>query len=93
MTVSYARSGQITVASAGTAVQGPDVPGAAFLLKAAPANTNPVWIGNVSGDVDNSNGLGLKAADNGIEICVSNLSLLYFDATTSGEKICWLRLR
>lgn len=93
MTISYARSGQITVTTAGTAVQGPDVPGECFLLKAAPANTNPVWIGNASGTVAATSGLGLKAADNGIEIAVTNLKLLWFDATTSGEKICWLRVR
>lgn len=91
MTVSFARSGQITITTAGTAVQGPDVPGARFVLKAHPSNTNPVWVGNVSGDVDNTNGLGLKAADQGIVVCVSNLQLLWFDATTSGEKVCWLR--
>jgi hypothetical protein len=93
MAVSFARSGQITVAAAGTAVQGPDVPGQCFIIRAHPANTNPVFVGNVSGDVDNANGYPLAAANNGIEVEVANLSLLWFDATTNGEKICWIRRR
>lgn len=34
MAVSYARNGAITITTAGTRVQGPDVPGAIFHLKA-----------------------------------------------------------
>ena len=93
MTVSFQRSGQITVTTAGTAVQGPDVPGSRFIIRAHPSNTNPVWVGNVSGDVDNANGYALAATNNGVEVEVANLSLLWFDATTNGEKLCWLRVR
>lgn len=91
MAASYARSGQITVTTAGTRVQGPDVPGSQFFIKAAPANTNPVWIGDAT--VSATVGMGLKAADAGIYVNVANLSLLWFDATTSGEKVCWMRVK
>lgn len=91
MALSYARAGQVTVTTAGTAVQGPDVPGGQFLLKAAPANTNPIWIGDST--VSATVGLGLKAADAGVYVNVTNLKLLWFDATTNGEKVCWIRTK
>ena len=45
------RSGQITVTTAGTAVQGTDMPGFLFSLVAHPDNTDTVWVGNASEDV------------------------------------------
>lgn len=83
-------SGQITVTTAGTAVQGTDVPGGEIMLKAHPDNTQSVWVGNVSGDVSSSNGFPLDAGESVI-VKVSNLNALWFDAEVNGEKVCWLR--
>ena len=93
-------SGQITVATAGTAVAGPDVVGQAFLFTPHPSNAGGfVWIGNDGeGDIDTGSGFPLSADQvTGIEAAAPNaginLSLLRFDVTTSGDKICWLRIR
>lgn len=83
-------SGQITVTTAGTAVQGTDLPGGEFMLKAHPDNTDTVWVGNVSGDVASSNGFPLNPGET-VVVRVSNLDALWFDAEVNGEKICWLR--
>jgi hypothetical protein len=83
-------SGQITVTTAGTAVQGTDLPGGEFMLKAHPDNTDTVWVGNVSGDVASSNGFPLNPGET-VVVRVSNLDALWFDADVNGEKICWLR--
>jgi hypothetical protein len=50
-------SGQIVVATAGTAVAGPDVEGEYFALKGHPSNTGTVWVGN-DGNDDVSNAVG-----------------------------------
>jgi hypothetical protein len=92
MAVSYARSGQITVTTAGTEVAGPDVPGQTFAIKAHPNNTDTVWVGNVgSGVVASTTGYPLNPGE-AVPVDVANLSLLMFDADVSGEKVCWLRL-
>ena len=83
-------SGQITVTTAGTAVQGTDVPGGEFMLKPDPDNTEAIWVGNVAGDVTNANGFPLDAGES-IIVKVSNLDALWFDADVNGEKVCWLR--
>lgn len=89
-----ALSGQITVTTAGTAVQGTDQPGLEFLIIAHPDNTDTVWVGNdSSGDVTSSNGYPLHTGQNAIAIRVPNLNALYFDADVNGEKICWIRYR
>lgn len=89
------RSGQVTVATAGTAIQGTDAPGALFLIKAHPDNTDTIWVGNddaASPDVTSSNAFPLDARDAPIVISLSNLNTLWFDADVSGEKACWLKL-
>jgi hypothetical protein len=83
-------SGQITVTTAGTAIQGTNLPGGEFMLKAHPDNTDTVWVGNVSGDVASSNGFPLNPGET-VVVRVSNLDALWFDADVNGEKICWLR--
>lgn len=94
MPVSYVRSGQITVVTAGTAVQGPDVPGSRFMFRAMPGNTDAAYIGNSAGDVDSGNGYPLffSAADRVI-LDIPNLQLIWFDTAVSGEKIAWIRVR
>ena len=93
MSSSTERSGQITVTTAGTAVQGTDVVGGAFLLKAHADNTGIIYVGNVSGDVASTNGYPLEANEDGIEVIVGNLSALWFDSSVNGEKCCWIRVR
>ena len=84
-------SGQITVTTAGTAVQGPDAPGNTFALKPHHDNTDAVFVGNVSGDVTNANGYVLEVGET-VVVEAANLNQLWFDADVDGEKICWLKL-
>ena len=86
-----ARSGQITVTTAGTAVVGTTQPCNLVAFKADPDNTNPVYLGNVSGDVTLDNGYPLEPGEQ-IIVQLGNLSDLYFDSETNGEKIAWLLL-
>ena len=59
-----ALSGQITVTTAGTAVQGSDVPGSIFALKAHPDNTDTAWVGeDGAGDVAAANGFPLNPGE------------------------------
>lgn len=83
-------AGQVTVASAGTAVSGPDVESdSGFWLKGHPDNTGSIWYGNDGqGDVDSNNGFPLSAGET-IYARIGNLKLLRFDADESGEKVCW----
>lgn len=91
-------SGQITVTTAGTAVQGPDVAGInflpnelfTFLLKAHPDNTDVVWVGNDgAGDITSSNAFPLNPGETAVVEDI-NLNALWFDADVSGAKVCWL---
>lgn len=88
--VSTACSGQITVATAGTAVRGTDASGLnGFLIKAHPNNLKPIWFGNDgAGDVTKDNGFPLQPGESVI-VSVSNLEDLWFDAENNGEKVCW----
>lgn len=89
---SHARTGQITVATAGTAVQGPNVPvPSGIYLRALSGNAGKVYFGNNdNGDVDTSTGYELAAGDT-VYIAISNLDDLWFDAATSGDKFCWCK--
>lgn len=91
-----ARSGVITVTTAGTAVAGPSTTfypnnaAGAFYVKAHPNNTDTVWVGNDgAGDVAAANGFPLDPGE-GVTIYVNKLSELWFDADVNGEKLCWL---
>lgn len=91
-------SGVITVTTAGTAVQGPDIApwrraedGGGFFVTAPNANTGLIYIGNDgAGDVASTNGLELKAGGQTFIIC-NNLNELWFDASVDGEKCTWLK--
>lgn len=88
------RSGQVTVTTAGTAVQGTNAPGNLFILKAHPDNTDAVWVGNddaASPDVSSSTGFPLDPGESMV-IEVPNLNNLWFDADVNGEKICWIKV-
>lgn len=85
-----AKSGLITVTTAGTAVQGPSTPAAAAVaVKAHPDNSDTVWIGNDgAGDVAATNGFPLNPGE-GL-IVPGDLEAYWFDADVNGEKLCWL---
>ena len=85
------RSGQVSVTAAGTAVQvSTDTSKRYWMLRAHPDNSDDIFIGNDgSNDVTSSNGLPLKATDPPIDF-VGRLSDLYVDASSSGDKLCWM---
>ncbi len=86
-----ADSGQITVATAGAAVQGPATGGLLVAVKALAGNTGLVYIGNDSaGDVTSANGFELSAGE-GVVVRKS-LDAFWFDAATNGDKLSWLKL-
>jgi len=81
-----AKSGHITVTTAGTDVAGPNVTGSKWYLAAHPDNTDVVWVKYAAAD----DGFPLKAgAVSGMEVASSNLNQLYFDSAVNGEKICY----
>lgn len=83
-------AGQFTITTAGTAVRGPDVPGAAF-VRALATNTGKVYVGNDgANDVTNANGYELSPGD-ALPFEVRNLQDFWFDAATNGDKFCWIR--
>lgn len=87
-------SGQKTVASAGSAERlssGLAVNGA-VMVRAKPANTGNIYIGNVSGDVDSSNGMILEPGDMIIFNHVGDLREVWIDAEVNGEGAAWLIL-
>src|SRR3990167_7796602 len=95
------RSGQTTVAAAGTAVAvgASSVIGYAFAFKALAGNAGIVYVGNDgAGDVTSANGYELSAGE---QILVEgsgpneqiNLAQFFVDAATNGDKVAWLRLR
>ena len=85
-------SGQITVSTAGTAVHGDDIDlDNGVYIKALAGNTGVVYAGNDgAGDVTSANGFQLSQTEL-FFFPVANLSDLWFDAATSGDKICWAR--
>jgi hypothetical protein len=83
-------SGQITVTTAGTAVQGTSAFGNVFALKAHPDNTDVIWVGNVSNDVASSNGFPLEPGET-LMVQLGNLNELWVDADVNGEKLCWIK--
>jgi hypothetical protein len=83
------QSGQVTVATAGTAVQGPDVPGPVFAIKAHPSNTGQLWVGNSGQDVSSTTGYPLAPGEQ-VLVRGVNLKNVWFDVDTSTEKATWI---
>jgi len=84
-------SGQITVTTAGTAVQGPNTYGLFVAIKALANNAGLVYVGNdAAGDVTSANGFELAPSE-GV-VVEKSLRALWFDAATSGDKLSWLVL-
>ena len=88
------QSGQTTVAAAGTEVQlhaGLVINGP-VMIKALPANTGIMYVGNVNGAVSSTLGMPLSAGDAMIYDFVGNLNSIWVDASVSGEKVAWAQL-
>ena len=93
------RSGQITVTTAGTAVQGPTSPRAGgtgsgkllgFYLRALSGNAGAIYVGNDGADdVTSSDGFELSAGE-GVFVECNSLDALWFDAANDGDKVSWL---
>ena len=92
LSVDSAISGQITVTTAGTEVQGGNVPLTnGVLIKALGANTGKMYVGNDgAGAIASTTGYELSA-DQVIFVQVDNLNKLWFDSSVNGEKVCWLK--
>ena len=86
-----ARSGQITVTTAGTAVVGTATAKyEGFYVKALAGNTGIVYVGNDGADdVTSGNGYELSPGQD-IYIEAENLADLYFDSASDGDKFCWI---
>ena len=86
-------SGQITITTAGTAIQGTAIKGKVFSIQALPGNSGVCYVGNDGADdVSATTGFPLPAAGPGIVMYVNDLSDLWFDAASNGDKVAWLRL-
>jgi hypothetical protein len=60
-------------------------------IKALAGNTGKVYVGNAGdGTISATTGFELSAG-NVIQIQVSNLKDLWFDAATNGDKFCWIK--
>ena len=88
-----ATSGQITVTTAGTAVQGPATEAGDYLIRGMPGNSGAyVYFGNDgAGDVSALNGYVLGSGEQAV-LHVGSLSNLWFDVTTNGDKLAWIKL-
>lgn len=62
------------------------------MVKALLANTNNIYVGNVSEDVASGNGLELDAGEVIIFNYVGDLNNIWIDSDTDGEGVSWLLL-
>lgn len=88
-------TGQVTVTTAGTAVQGSSIASPnGFMIFMKPANTSYGYVGNTgAGDVTSTNGVIMDATKIPVIIvAVDNLDKLWFDAAVSGEGFSWMKL-
>jgi len=87
-------SGQITVPTAGTEVQGPDLQVNGYVtLKAHPANTGYIYLGNDgAGAVSSATGYPLSAGGDVAIRHINNLLDIWVDSSVNGEKLCYLLL-
>lgn len=80
-------SGQTTVTTVGTRVQLPGNASVAATIKALPANTDNIFLGDAT--VDASNGHVLAAGD-AVNVAIDNLNRFWIDAAVNGEGVSWL---
>jgi len=88
-------TGFITVTTAGTPVQGPNVavaPGKGVVIAYHPDNTGRIGIGNSSSSANLSTGTPfiLSAAGQAVILHVDNLNRIWVDASVSGEKVMYI---
>ena len=89
---STAVSGQIPVATAGTAVQGTNVVNSnGFYVRALDDNLAMMYVGNDgAGDVSPTTGYELAPGES-IVIHNNNMNSIWFDAIADGDKACWIK--
>lgn len=80
---------QITVGTAGTAVQGPDMALTnGVYTYAHPSNTGLTYVGNTSNGILSTNGAVLPiGGGNPCYFAVTNVNQLWFNAAVNGEKV------
>jgi hypothetical protein len=84
-------SGQVTVTTAGTPVQGPNKAGTrGFLITPLSTNTGVIWV-FPWGSTKTVKGFPI-AIGSSVVLNVTNLNQVGFDVDTSGNAICWLEL-
>jgi hypothetical protein len=83
--------GRIVTTTAGTAVQGGNIPLTdGVVIKGLKGNTGIAYIWWASGD-GRTNGFELSPSE--IMIAqVSNLNLIWIDSAVSGEGVCWIKV-
>lgn len=88
------RSGQVTVTTAGTAVQMTQVRGCEFEIKALPTNTGDMYVGAdaTNLEVASTSGYVLDAGESVI-VYAADLSEFWVDSSVNGEKVCWMRTK
>ena len=85
------KTGRIAVATAGTAVAGPDVMFShRLILSGLPGNTGLVAFGNVAGDITVATGFTLDKGDQIVIDGSGNLSDFVFDAVTNGDIVQYM---
>lgn len=85
------QSWQVTVTTAGTAVQGPNTGSGQFLVVRHPGNTGTyAYFGN-DGNDDVSSTTGFVLGDLMIVVTTSNMNKYYIDADSDGDKVCIIR--
>ena len=62
------------------------------MVKAELDNTNNIYVGNVNGDVADTNGLALDAGEVIIFNYIGDLDNIWIDADTDTEGVYWLLL-
>lgn len=88
--MAFQLSGQITVTTAGTEVQGTDVKGEGFYVKAKSTNTGLIYIGNTGADVVSSTTGYILSAGDQVYIGIKNLNQIWVDSSVNGEGVSWL---
>lgn len=83
-------TGQITVTTAGTEVQGADVKAPnGVIVRALSANTGKMYVGRHSdGTVSSSTGFELAAGEK-TYLPIPNVKDMWVDSSVNGEKVCW----
>lgn len=88
-------SGQITVTTAGTAVAGTaSIEPGMFEFSPVPGNTGTYCYAGNDGndDVSSSTGYAIQKGGTPLVMAVDDMSQVYFDSDTNGDKIQWIRI-